>query len=348
MLGLLLLASRRLSLKRSLVSLAPFALLVGVYMVMSSLIIGEAVGHYDIDVAALNPIALASTELKYLFKVVLLSRFWSFPDQTAVYSVLDSAIAGSLFLLVSVALVILLFKRDLAPRARMTIFAFGSAALLLLPVAHLYFYYLQFSENDRYSYLALAMFSMGLVSLLNPGKTRLRTAIAVVFLGLNCFLALTLAGYWNTSARIHDQMLSTFPKTMNNKYIALNTPDNYKGIYMFRNIGGSTAIEEPLHLFAGRENITVIDAVQYNMATPSDGVTAVFQDSSTVKLTFNQWGTWWWRNGMGASPVSNNLLDVSPQGQDCIVELSSKLSDYTLTYFDGEEWQILEPPARRN
>ncbi|MDX1406543.1 MAG: hypothetical protein R3330_00370, partial [Saprospiraceae bacterium] len=84
------------------------------------------------------------------------------------------------------------------------------------------------------------------------------------------------------------------------------------------------------------------DIYQYNMATPQDGVTAVHVNDSTYQATFNQWGNWWWRNGIGGTPYETEKYVTRIDGQSFTVTFKDKAADAVVIYFDGQGWQELD------
>ena len=318
----------------------PFLVLIGVLVAINLLVLEKAVGHYEIDVAGMHPLSLASAELKYWIKTVGFLRFWSYPTQSAVYTFCESTIVSILVLaaIAGAAVIYAVGQRKLIGPVAIRVFAFLAFVLLLLPIAHLYFYYLQLSENDRYTYLAMVFFSILIASFW--GTSRIGKALVAVYCALALLFATKMVSTWRQSHKVHEQLVETFRWESNSEVYILNLPDNLKGVFMFRNIGGVTAFEEALTLLKGREiDGKIYDVFQYNMATPSDGVTVNRLSEDSFKVTFNQWGNWWWRNGMGGTEYENGKFKASPDGQSYVVKFKDLDPDAAIIWFDGVRWQ---------
>jgi hypothetical protein len=323
--------------------LAPVGLITGViavFLIFNRFVIGKYVGHYELDEEMLNPLALASAELKYLIKSVALFRFSPYKLQEQVYALASSPAAGGLFLLTLIlAVLFVLVRRSKLSNGKLY-FAFlsGSALILILPVAHLYFYYLQFSENDRYTYLALAFLLPALTFALlsikgSAGKVILGiySATALAFCLMMCFM-------WKDSQAIYSSIIDTFKWHDNDEVYLLNVPDNYRGTFMLRNIGADSALEEVIRLMAGKNTGKFYDVAQYNMATPGDGVFVEKIGSDSLKVEFNQWGNWWWRNGMGSLFYKNDKYKMTPAGKHYIMLLKDISPTAAFIYYDGATW----------
>jgi hypothetical protein len=85
--------------------------------------------------------------------------------------------------------------------------------------------------------------------------------------------------------------------------------------------------------FAGN----IREVAYYNAVTGTDGVTAEVDTAAhAIKVTFKQWGNWWWRNGIGASDYENETWRVDFQGQFYYLYLKKELPPNTVfIYWDG-------------
>jgi len=333
--------------KAGLKALKSLGLIVGViavFMLVNRFIIGKYVGHYALDPDMLNPVALASAELKYLIKTMGYFRFSPYLLQDQVYRFVSSPVIGGIFLLILLAAIAYVtLRRNRLPNSKLFVaFLMGSALILILPVAHLYFYYLQFSENDRYTYLALAFLMPAMAYMLLSIKHAIGKILLGVYGAIGLALCLMMCFIWKDSQNIYSTLIDTFTWHDHDEVYLLNVPDNYRGTFMLRNIGADSALEEVIRLLAGKKTGKFYDVAQYNMATPSDGVSVEKIGTDSLKVEFNQWGNWWWRNGMGALFYKNEKYKMTPNGQHYIMELKDVSPDAIFIYFDGTKWVEFE------
>ena len=325
---------------KGLKSLGLIAGVILVFLFINSFIIGKYVGHYELDYDMLNPLALASAELKYLIKTLGYFRFTPYLIQEQVYGAVSSPIAGGIFLLILIGAIVYVLARRLRLSNGKLYVAFltGSALILILPVAHLYFYFLQFSENDRYTYLALAFLMPALTYSLLSIKHLAGKVLLSIYGTVGLALCIMMCMIWKDSQKIYSTLIETFTWHESDEVYLLNVPDNYRGTFMLRNIGADSALEEVIRLLAGKNTGKFYDVAQYNMATPTDGVSVEKVGTDSIKVEFNQWGNWWWRNGMGALFYKNDKYKMTPNGQHYIMELKDVSSTAAFIYFDGSHW----------
>ncbi|MDX1477975.1 MAG: hypothetical protein R3301_09745, partial [Saprospiraceae bacterium] len=311
--------------------------------IVNTYLIGKAVGHYHVELASLNPLHLASAELKYTFKLLFFGRLWPYPIQDTIYGTLSAPLAGGLALaaLLGFAAWVLIRRKSLNNKLLFNTFLLFGAVLFILPIAHLYFYYLQYSENDRYTYFSLVFVCMLLPSLL--WRYRFGRFALGLYLAISVAATLHFNRLWQQSDQVHDHLAETFRWHDRSEVYLLNVPDNLRGMFMFRNIGGDSAFEEVLTLLKGDSvQAKIYDIYQYNMATPQDGVSAVQINDSTYQATFNQWGNWWWRNGIGGTPYRTDKYVTQIDGQSFSVTFKQMADDAAVIYFDGSDWQELD------
>ena len=320
----------------------PYFAIVGLSLLINQVTFERPVGHYEIEPGMLDPIILAGTELKYLVKNVFLFRFVPYSWQDTVYAVMSKPAMGWSFMifLIATAGFVLVRLKHLSNRVRFSLFLLTCYVLLILPVAHLYFYFLQLSENDRYSYLALAfllpLISLTLYSLGKPGKILL-----VLYTLFSVALGIYMNMEWSYSTAMHDHLVETFPNSQRPTFM-LNVPENYNGIFMFRNIGAESAFTEAMDHFGEAPSGRIVDVLQYNANRISDGVNVSRVSPDTIKVEFNQWGNWWWRNGVGASNYSTEEFRVRPAVKYYYFVVRDLPEGSRLLYYDGSHWAEFE------
>ncbi|HLF64199.1 MAG TPA: hypothetical protein VI603_10615 [Saprospiraceae bacterium] len=325
-----------------LMELMPYLIAIGLWFIANKLLFGLWIGHYGAEAhTAIDIIAMSSVVFKYLVKTLLFARFLSFPIQTELYGILDTVVVGGFMLGIFVGLGILMFRihrRTLLTRLR--IFLFLSAIVFIIPVTNLYFYYLQFSENDRYTYLAIAFLSIGLISLLWnwrgwPGKGILALYLVACFWGTIVHVRI-----WEKSTTAYWHHIRTFPEPQKPKVFLLNVPDNYRGTFMFRNIGGDSSFDEVYKWIAKSDySGKMYDVFQYNMTDLTNDFIVTRESGNKIKIEFAQWGNWWWRNGRGAEKYSNKEYTAWPEGKYYYVEFKKPLEDAVILYYTPQGWK---------
>ena len=77
------------------------------------------------------------------------------------------------------------------------------------------------------------------------------------------------------------------------------------------------------------------------MTTPTDGVNVKQIAPDTLLVTFNQWGNWWWKKGLGASNYETTDYKVILNFKDCgrcyALVLKNKNPARVYLYQDGDD-----------
>jgi len=324
----------------------PFAVAIGVWFLANKLLFGLWIGHYGAEThTAIHPIANSATELKYLVKIFAFTRFLSFETQTQLYQILDTQVAGCTMMAIIVGLGLFLLSRvrHMSPLFRLRSVLFLAAVKCIFPVTNLYFYYLQYSENDRYTYPAIAFLAIWFVSLLGQWKGRWGKAILLAYLVACTWGTTRLVHIWELSTRAYWQHVESFPEMTTPKVFLLNVPDNFKGTFMFRNIGGDSSFGEVYKWMAKSPySGKMYDVFQYNMTDPDNDFIVTRESESRVKVEFAQWGNWWWRNGVGGERYSNEEYTAWPEGKYYYVEFKKPLDDAKIMYHTPEGWNYVQ------
>jgi hypothetical protein len=284
---------------------------------------------------------MSSTLLKYLVKIFAFSRSFSFEFQTQLYGLLDYLVVGltmiGLFVALAISTIVLKPIRSGAWWLRMCVFTAG--LICIVPVSNLYFYYLQYSENDRYTYLAIAFFAMWLPIVFWQCKKWLGKAILAALILACIWNTRTLVSVWEKSTEAYWQHVETFPEPQKSKVFLLNVPDNYQGTFMFRNIGGDSAFEDVWKWIArSKYSGKMYDVFQYNMTSLDNDFIVTWESENKLKVEFAEWGSWWWRNGVGGERYSNEEYTAWPEGKYYFVEFKNGLEDAEIWYHRPDGW----------
>lgn len=321
----------------------PQAGLIALYFLINKLRIGDWVGHYGAETHLnFQPRVLLSTMLKYAVKQFGFARHWEHAAKVQVFDGLDAGWPlwmGAGLVLLGASLWLLFFRR-LNARIQWAGAAFAWFFIALLPVANLYFCYLQLSENDRYGYFASGFGWLGFALLLSFLPKIPARVVTLCLIGLSLHLLAGANRYWAVSEKLCDQLVQDFRWYDRDEVIILASPDNYRGVFMMRIIGQPNGFNEALELRRGRRfEGKMWEAVQFNMGNASDGVKVEKEKGAPLyKISFRQDGNWWWRNGIGATDYENERYRFRMKEWHVEVELKEKRPKTAVIYPDGGKW----------
>ncbi|MCE7922546.1 MAG: hypothetical protein DYG98_05795 [Haliscomenobacteraceae bacterium CHB4] len=285
--------------------------LLGGYFALNKWTFGNWVGHYGASTHLnVDPQLFLSTMLKYFAKYSGFVRYYEHPLKVKIFGWFDApqVIWGSAAAvgLLAVWWLWKAFSRKTHPRWQWAGFGLGAFFISLLPVANLFFYYLQWSENDRYGYFASAFFWMSVALVLSALPRWMFSLITTVLIVVSGYLLLKMNRLWGESEKVYAGLVQDFRWYDRDEVIIMASPDNLKGVWIMRIIGQDNGFNEALALrrrapYQGK----MWEVAQFNMETPNDGVKVEKLETDSADLTyktlFAQFGNWWFRNGIGAS-----------------------------------------------
>ena len=285
---------------------------------------------------------------KYLFHMLLLGRFWTFQQRHNIYSACDSwqglVIFYGFVLLVFIA--VTAWFRRMGGRGRVASLLSVWLLLALLLLVPLWFADDLLVIYDRYTYFAGGFFYMLLAVLVSMVSFRIvRVMLSGAFAILNFRYAVQVSRYWCKSYRIVSSLLHTQPDERSKIMLLLNLPQCMHGVPM---IGAEKNSEYKLMhdlLVPGKLlTNTVYDVMAYNMLTPADGAHVTVINDSLVKVTLNQWGTWWWLETRGgySYETTDYKLDLKDPGHWYELTLRRPAANYMLLYNVGDQWHIVD------
>ncbi|HXS38355.1 MAG TPA: hypothetical protein VN721_16755 [Flavipsychrobacter sp.] len=324
--------------------LLPQALLFAIHIAVLKLVYGSNVAH----IGAFNPsIDYLYKPPKYLFHILLSGRYLSDDFRNTVYHLCES----KSFLISFYGVFVLAFgytafrfrKMSVQWKAVVLISAWVIISMsMLMPIWFPLGFYVEF---DRYSYLLDAFVCM-LLALVVILAFKKPIALAILFLyGLmNIYFTVKINKYWNQSEKVIDKLLHHFPSTDDKIVLLLDLPESLKGIPMIGAQEGQGF--KQMHNLLTQNTIkdTVYDVMAYYMTTPDDGAHATVINDSTVRVTLNQWGTWWLREHLGAGSYQTedykvNMIDV---GRYYDVVLKKPYQRFELLFQTGGKWHIVD------
>jgi hypothetical protein len=325
----------------------PQFLFIGSYFLLNKLLLGEWVGHYGAATHFnISFHDIFSNYFRYFIKYLFFTRYFDHPVKMKIFGVAENSVGIYLLLTLFVLLFItgIVFYRRLSKRLRMA----GLSLLLffaaLTPVITLYMVTLMYGENDRYGYLASIFFWMMISVLLGGLSRKFYYPLATILLGVSVFLLLKTNNWWAEDSRIYNSLLNDFRWYDKDEVIVLNIPDNYRGLYMFRIYNEPSGLKEGLEFIRKKPfNGEMHEVTQWNMMNPGEGVSVVADSINHLTVTLNQWGNWWWWEGIGNSDYENEKYKVRFDGNSYHLQLKSLKQNHAIIYQVGDKWkEIIE------
>ena len=172
-----------------------------------------------------------------------------------------------------------------------------------------------------------------------------RWGVLGVYALANLRFAILVSRYWGKSYKVDYGLLQQLPDAGDKILVLLNLPESMHGVPM---IGSEKDSEYKLmhNLLLPAKAISnkVYDGLSYNMETPEDGVHTLVLNDSMVRVTLNQWGTWWWYEGQGGHSYENEdyKLNMIDGGRFYELTLKQPAARYLLLYQVGDQWHVVD------
>ena len=324
--------------------------LLVLYFLLNKISFGDWVGHYGADRHLdFSPSLIFGHGIQYFLKHFALLHFFPFGIKEDIYSALSQAkyIYPSLFLMLIAASYTLYNFKNLSHNLKIASTSVIMFFMGIFPIVNLFFMYVIQHENDRYSYYALPFFSICVVMLLGRLKYIPRYTILWLYIILNLVLLSTMINNAKLAGNGSKAMLQNFPceEAQGKRVFFLGMPDNFNGIYMYRDFGEHTiSFKESLDLLHRNQPCSEIDmytVAQYNMQYASDIINAYFETDNRVRVFIGQNGTWFWKDGIGMSDYTTEHFKVENKGWYYLVTFFDLSDKPLLLYPHGGEWKSL-------
>jgi hypothetical protein len=324
----------------------PHGAIMAGWFLLNKTLLGGWVGHYGEGVhLRIAPASIGSNLLKYFSKYLLWWRDWPHVYKEKWMTFLEQPIVGwaAFSMTVLTIAVALFFYRKCPSRLRLTLFSGAFFITAVAPVSNLYVAWLLHGENDRYGYLASLFFFMGLMGLLMLFRQQIPYMLMALLFGLSLFLLQKMTLRWKHHAAVYNSLLQDFRWKKAKEVFVLAAPDNYEGIPMFRDFSGEElALKHALKYVAGKEPDAVFHEVaQYNLTAPTDGLEATTDPTGAIRLVFNQWGNWWWRNGNGTGDFETDRYRFRLIEKGGVVEMKTPAPNAVLIYATDGKWSVV-------
>jgi len=312
------------------------------YLVLTKIMIGKAIGHYDVTASQILDLpTIVGTAYKYLTKHFLLVHFLDYNLKDTIYKFGQNPVIVVLIVALGILAVYKLYKvKSSSSRLSWALLLCCFCSMLL--VLPLFFQYTLLSENDRYGSLLVPFLSLLVVLFLSRVPRLMAGIVFVMYLLVNLYFQQKLVTQWQQSQKVVVAIEESWPDKLVGNTLLLNLPDNYNGVFMFRDFSSENALVD--HMNVRAVTINDCDLVgQYNIAVGGQNfVTKWEQKEKVLSLSCEEWGSWWWKKGIGATDYKNERYSVDFQSKRLEVTLFDRAYYNQILYFDGKEWKFVE------
>jgi hypothetical protein len=236
--------------------------------------------------------------------------------------------------------------RKASPPFQAAGFLFLAAIVSLVLVIPIYFDDSFSLYNSRRSYHTGLFIYMLFALLLFQLIANRRIALAIFFIYLAGCVVLTekMVIRWRKATKIQHGILRTFHWQDSPKVLLLNTPTYYRDVRIIP-AGEYNEFAKQLKVF-GKDTMRgqLYSVSSYNMQNPWDGAHVTVLDSMTIKVTLNQWGTWWMYNYQGATNYETDLYKVeyTDPSHEYLLKFKTTPKDAVILYEQGEQWRKVD------
>lgn len=305
---------------------------------------GEWIPHLKDQALEHSLVYYLSKPAKYFFQLAFVGRYLPTEVKVKAYALCESSKGIGLMLvcIIAITAVILFRFKKMKP-------AFKAASLLYIWILPTLFIMgpLWFAEAqpyvfcDRYLYVLSALvYMLGCLLLSTISNRYIFWCLALLYGIANLFITIKVNRYWHKSSNIIYTLLNDIPIT-DRTIILLNTPENLRGIPMMD--ATPDGEYKLMHNEFATPKITnvVYDAMAFNMQHENEGAHVAVMNDSTIGVTLNQWGTWWWYNAQGGISYENDdySIDMKDMGHYYELTLKRPASNYLLLYMTNGHWE---------
>lgn len=286
---------------------------------------------------------------KYLLHILALGRYYPVPVKDKLYAAIQSTAFLAMFYSIAAALGIYI----LAGFRKFNAYSKVSVLLLVwivmtigiliaspFPASALLVFY------DRYTYFADGfMYTLLALSLFRWAGAKVATIVLVIYALINIYFTVKVNTYWKHSAYVSNRLFKEFPDPGNKTVILLSLPENLMGVPMIgaQPDGEFKAMRDMLVGKLPNDN-KIYDAASFNMTSKDDGAHVKVTNDSTIQVTLNQWGTWWWYEGHGgiSYETPDYKLDMKDVGHWYELTLKKPADQYLILYSVGDRWRVVD------
>jgi len=328
--------------------LLPQLMLFGFHLLIFRLMYGSWIAHYGVTADfKLDPGEMVVRMVKYLCDITLFTAQYPTDLRLKIYGSMASPALCRTIIVVLLLIVVFLLSRFRALSARGQVAAFLLTALLsaLILISPIYYDDIFTLYNSRRSYQISVFFCMLLSTILfgiSRGKV-LRGIIAIYFFVCVGFLLRKIC-HWSTAARVQYTLLEGLNPDEDRPTILLNVPAYFQDVRVLP-ADKDQAFPGQRTLFTGKPHPSSLYTVSsYNMLHDWDGAHVTVVDSQTLKVTLNQWGTWWMWNYAGAGSYENDLFvfELTDPGHEYHIRFKENPQQLNIFFQQGYQWKKVD------
>ncbi len=325
----------------------PLIVMYIAHVIVLRLVIHTYIAHTGVVFTTHMWLNYLAKPAKYLFHILVIGRYMPLELKTMAYAFCESGKGIVLFYALVTLFIGLFIKnyRSASAKAKLAflffIWAFFSMALIIPQD----FSGMQYVLFDRYTYFMMPFIFWMIVIFLSTLRSTAMALIIFTLYSLASVLCTVQTNiYWKRSAYIARRLINDLPDTTNKTIILLNPPENMNGVLM---VGSRpVSITKLAHnLYTNKQvNNDVYEVASYNMASPTDGAHVIVVNDSVIKVTLNQWGTWWWYHYLGAHSYENEAyrLDMKDLGHWYELTLKRPADQYLLLFSAADQWKPVD------
>ncbi len=326
----------------------PFVFILG-YFVTYKLTYGVWIAHYGgKSYANLFSFSTVSTFGKYLIKHLALVRYA--PNGIKIFDILGGSLGfvGIVILLFLTLLFLGLFYfKRLGNALKVSIFSFFTGILLLMPVLTWYFSVVGLVENDRYGYFASPFLFLFVLVLLHRLPKTAMVSIGFLYLSFHIFYLLETTNLWFLSGKTFSNLIKKYERSKeSDEILILNLPDAMRGVPMFRIYRYGSAFKDaytssflPTKIDSAQK---IYDVMRYGMTNGDNSVHVIVDSPDTIRVKFNQIGTWWVSPVWGENDYENESFKVKTNWDSYTLTLKPTTNRRKLLFQVTDHWKTVD------
>ncbi len=330
--------------KTLLLFLLPSIIILAVHFILLNHFYGVWVSHYG-HLSFNDFFIFLSIPLKYVYHILFFGRFFPLAFRTSVYALCMNRNFALLLYGATALLFFIAFRNKNSGMPKLFLLLLSMLFCSMAILSPLDFPNLFLSLYDRYTYLSAGMVFVSLSLVVNRvANVYLRNLLLLAYGCVALKATLKVNRNWTHSEVIIDSLMNKLPAAGDKTILLLNLPAYLNGVPMID-------AQEPSRFKLMRNTITtrklnnkVYDCVAFNMTSENDGAHVNVVSDSTMIVTLNQWGTWWFYAMVGAQ--SYTTADYSLQLKDPVhwyeLTLKHKASDYLILYLSDGKWNTVD------
>lgn len=326
---------------------APQVVLFASHLLLFRLVYGGWIAHYGVTSDFhLAPAEMFPRMMKYLASILLMAGH--FPEKTrfALFEwIAQPAVSYTVMILLLLATVAIAWRfRNMGPRWRAAGFLLAAILCCVVLVSPIYFDDLFSLYNSRRCYqLSLFLYMLVSVALFRGLRSdRLALGLFLFYFVIAGGFTIRKVFHWKTAAEVQYTLLQKMTHD-NRPVLLLNLPSYYKDVRTYA-AGNNNEFNRQLMLFTKDSVRNLHEVSSYNMQHTWDGAHVTVLDSASLKVTLNQWGTWWLYNYNGAKSYETNLykVEMTDPGHEYILRLKKRPEEVLVFFQQGYKWKAVD------